>query len=1050
MRRACLILATLLLAQASLAREPWHLWPRAEPDALDQAQTQETKGNRVIARPGAPVGQTFVPRRTPLFRIELQLNNVFDERPGQLRLYAWRGSYAASVAAPPLFEDVLELSGGPGFQYRSVYPRLDVEPGRTYLVELSAEGRGDFAVQTASGGDRYPEGKLFQRGREDPRFAGWDLWFRSHTTAGSGVAGATHEAASRAEASNPRLRFTAPGREPASLTREAYRERIRRFEEARGASLNACRERGLERSGMLEAFLYKASCEEGRCAERHAENVAALFRSAHASRLCTPRPPRQGRPCQPACDREPAIWDSWWQQPLFAYLWTRSSGVYSARDHARIRELFVDSARLHAKNLEDGIHSRPLKSAVGMQALAKLYPEHAEAGRWRAYADRVWREVQQTEDSPTDSSQYLTIHWLPAMLDLAELRDESETLWREGSWFRALVENQFQRIAPLGTDANFGDGSGWARDPAGLVWLFEEAAARTGEARYRWLAHRLFTYNASRDRTGRGVDSLDRSIHYLGRAWLAADETLTPKAPAPRREVLQAGQTRSDGGAWPAPVGQRFVATASPLARIDVRVREADGPVQLSLWPWRGSREATRAEPPRFRDALTEGAGVRSVFPLLPAEPGSQWYFEVEGQAVLAGSRDGEDAYAEGALQGGGAASGADLWFTAHTLSPGGSVVTRRREMRILPFEEWNGAPIRYRFGEERVPGKLVLRSGFDPDDLHAVVNLLRRYGHGQDELGAFVSLVDDGSVLLVDGPFPYAYFRPLPEDESIPFLRRYWGGESAAPGRHARVTHFSDGREATAAWLAWDDIHGWGVAQERRIYFVKNGFLWVRDRFTFPHAMRAAAGPVWHAADVHPESGDTWWDVYYREPLTNAFKLKNPGRRLLTWFAPREGYESAAFREPTRQPPERCRGKLDGDTVPGECRAGPGHVLYQRWSGDAEAGTSRWFDTLLLPHAPERRPDEVAADVRALHVGAQATALEVRIGEATWTLVASPDGAIVQAGDLDALAGYALLRTAPGRAPYLFADDARRVVRGDVRFAWDVPVRIERGAGAP
>ena len=94
---------------------------------------------------------------------------------------------------------------------------------------------------------------------------------------------------------------------------------------------------------------------------------------------------------------------------------------------------------------------------------------------------------------------------------------------------------------------------------------------------------------------------------------------------------------------------------------------------------------------------------------------------------------------------------------------------------------------------------------------------------HGQPELGGFISLLDRNAAILIDGPFPYAKHQNLPEDESIPMLRRYWGGRYGTPGTEVEVTHFRDGREVTSAWIEFDDPKGWGVRQERRIYFLKN-----------------------------------------------------------------------------------------------------------------------------------------------------------------------------------------------------------------------------------
>ena len=87
-------------------------------------------------------------------------------------------------------------------------------------------------------------------------------------------------------------------------------------------------------------------------------------------------------------------------------------------------------------------------------------------------------------------------------------------------------------------------------------------------------------------------------------------------------------------------------------------------------------------------------------------------------------------------------------------------------------------------------------------------------------------------------------------------------------------------------AHIEFDDPGGWGVSQERRLIFVKNRFLLVRDRFTFPTSMAVSAGPAWHAGNLAPEHGDNWWDISYREPLSNVWKLRNPERYALLWLA--------------------------------------------------------------------------------------------------------------------------------------------------------------------
>ncbi len=280
--------------------------------------------------------------------------------------------------------------------------------------------------------------------------------------------------------------------------------------------------------------------------------------------------------------------------------------------------------------------------------------------------------------------------------------------------------------------------------------------------------------------------------------------------------------------------------------------------------------------------------------------------------------------------------------------------------------------------------------------------------------------------------------------------MRRYWGGSHGESGDHAEITRLSDSRNATVAWMEWDDLGGWGVRQERRLYLVKNRFLLVRDRFTFPERMGVAVGPVWHAGDLHPDHGENWYDIYYREPISNVYKMRNPERYALLYFVPRPERLVAAFEEASYLPPAGCPRNSDSGIVPAKCRAGPPFVLYQRWVGETLPGASRWFDTLLVPHGAELSPREAAERVRVLTADTQSVALEVKIGDETWTVVDSPSGAPVEAGDLATDARYAILRSAPGRPDYVLSFEATRIERGKVAYRWPVRTSVELGGFTP
>ena len=64
------------------------------------------------------------------------------------------------------------------------------------------------------------------------------------------------------------------------------------------------------------------------------------------------------------------------------------------------------------------------------------------------------------------------------------------------------------------------------------------------------------------------------------------------------------------------------------------------------------------------------------------------------------------------------------------------------------------------------MPDKLVLRSGFAPEDLSAVFNLLAGYGHGHLEVGALAALSEGGALLISQTAFPYARHSIAPQDE--------------------------------------------------------------------------------------------------------------------------------------------------------------------------------------------------------------------------------------------------------------------------------------------
>ena len=261
-------------------------------------------------------------------------------------------------------------------------------------------------------------------------------------------------------------------------------------------------------------------------------------------------------------------------------------------------------------------------------------------------------------------------------------------------------------------------------------------------------------------------------------------------------------------------------------------------------------------------------------------------------------------------------------------------------------------------------------------------------------------------------------------------------------------MTGFRNARCVTTARIEFRDPEGWGVAQERRFLFVKNRFLLVRDVFTFPAAMAVAAGPVWHAGDLEPAHGSRWWDISYREPMSNAWKVRNPARQALLWFTPRPGHVAEAFLEPSYLPGAECEEKADAIAVSPRCRRGPPYVVTDRWRGEVEEGQSLRFDTLLLPHGPDLAPAELAAGIRVLHRAGEALALEIAVGPEVWTIVDNPAARPIAAEGLETDARVAVHRAAKGRSSYVYVDSATHWVRRGEQRRWPVRSSLEVGAG--
>ena len=186
-------------------------------------------------------------------------------------------------------------------------------------------------------------------------------------------------------------------------------------------------------------------------------------------------------------------------------------------------------------------------------------------------------------------------------------------------------------------------------------------------------------------------------------------------------------------------------------------------------------------------------------------------------------------------------------------------------------------------------------------------------------------------------------------------------------------------------------DTLGGNNLQERDLLLAPGGILLVRDQVTFPAAENGVQmGPVWNAAQILA-SGTNWADL-------QQAKMGNlPPRNLLAFF------------------PARTDGASGFATGTAQDSGSTTVVAYQKWNGDAAAGDTRAFNSLLIGHDPAVSATAVAATVQTLQCDETATVL--RVGSNY--LIVNPGGAALNTGGVQTDARSLYLETSGNAVTY-------------------------------
>lgn len=251
------------------------------------------------------------------------------------------------------------------------------------------------------------------------------------------------------------------------------------------------------------------------------------------------------------------------------------------------------------------------------------------------------------------------------------------------------------------------------------------------------------------------------------------------------------------------------------------------------------------------------------------------------------------------------------------------------------------------------VPSKLVFRSGWQPGDFYALVDLFI----GADPLnpGGIIGLTRWAAPLTqaISAKGGAEQNRLVIEDLDGTAKRRLkklpvgvigetWSRNGESPASRVGVPVFADTALATFATVETSDWEALPVKVGREFAFIKNRFLVVRDVATFEEGFRTRLGSIWNTQNIGPQVGVHFANTFFSQ-VRGGGSPDNPLNAvpcdLLVWYAPQLDCRLQVI----------DRTLLDPRTAPV-----PAQLRYF-WEGEAKAGDRRHFTQLYWPHEPYR-----------------------------------------------------------------------------------------------
>lgn len=205
-------------------------------------------------------------------------------------------------------------------------------------------------------------------------------------------------------------------------------------------------------------------------------------------------------------------------------------------DEIWFREMWLTYCRnLHVWDSEPvewrgGCH-RSMPEGYAKGRAAAWYPDIPEAEQWKRYSDLVFGDFWRAKDVPQNDTGYMMGPLIILICGGDQWTGDNRVFEDPGMnrlWERLLVE-----ISPDGLINPYGPNGGWNSTGDYRIAMLERLAAKTGDGRYRFGAHKLFNYLRYQQRSPsrQGLDTAAPWLMALASIW--ADDRIKPIEPDP-------------------------------------------------------------------------------------------------------------------------------------------------------------------------------------------------------------------------------------------------------------------------------------------------------------------------------------------------------------------------------------------------------------------------------------------------------------------------------------------------------------------------------------